>query len=130
MKKLSKDQLKRKAETLAALQAAQGELSDAINAANTVIGMEAAKLEPLVAKYNEAVEKVEEFRAEIAQELTDHFDEKSEKWQEGDAGSSYSSWKGEWESLSAEQIEIAAPSEIEEPDWIDEVFDGLPDSPD
>jgi hypothetical protein len=110
---------------------AQGDLADAcsdIRAAMTTyeeIKAEfEAKVAEIVAEANAARDKAYGILDEAASDAESYYDERSEKWQEGDRGSAYSDWKDALRSL-ADQIEdeIEAPeiAELEEPGWLGEL---------
>lgn len=90
MKKLTKEQLKKKTALFEELEKARDQ-------------------------FNVMLEEANEFRQEMNDLMQEYFDEKSEKWQEGDAGSTYQDWMGEWES------------ELEFDEEAPETFQGLPD---
>jgi hypothetical protein len=75
------------------------------------------ELNPAIAEYNGAVNEADEWRNELTGRMEDYISERSEKWQEGDSGQSYSSWKDAWENLSLEQAEeISEEIEFQELD--------------
>lgn len=83
-----------------------------------------AEVGPIFERIEEARSRLFEILDEAANEAETYFDEKSEKWQEGERGQAYSEWKdalGNARDLAATEIE---PIEIEEID-VDEVVDFL-----
>jgi uncharacterized protein YukE len=90
MKKLSKEQLTKREELIAEMR----KRHEAVQAA--------------VADLNVTIQEANELITEVHNDQEVYFDERSEKWQEGDAGSAYSDWMSEWES---EIEEIEAPEE-------------------
>ena len=100
MKKLSKDQQKFRDDLVKRLDDALIGVNNAVEKANAAID-----------EYNVIVADVESYRDEIVSEMETYFDERSDKWQEGDAGSAYSEWKGEWENLDCSAID-----QVDEPD--------------
>jgi uncharacterized protein YukE len=70
------------------------------------------RLNSEITAYNEVVGEIEGFRDELVGDMENYYDERSEKWQEGDAGSSYQDWKGQWEALSVDEVpEVDHPDE-------------------
>jgi len=65
--------------------------------------------------YNGALLAVAAWRDEITLEMETYFDERSEKWQEGEAGTAYQEWMGEWQE--AELDELEAPELPDEPEF-------------
>src|SRR5262249_45903010 len=98
---------------------------------NTIAEINAAieeKVNPAIEAYNEALMAATEFRDEIVSDMETYADERSDKWREGDAGSNYESWKGEWEGIDLG--ELNAIEEIEEPDLSHaESIEQLPEQP-
>jgi|SRR5215467_830978 len=113
MTKLTKAQLTEKQdhetkleETLDALTAAVTEYNDALEA------LWEEKIGPALEAYNEAVDAANQWRGDIASDMQNYYDERSEKWQEGDKGSAYSDWKDEW-SEEFDQVELDKPDAVE-----------------
>jgi len=66
-----------------------------------------------IAQYNEIVGEVESFRDELVSDMEYYFDDKSEKWQEGDSGSEYQEWKNSWEGLDVTEVDtVTVPDEL------------------
>ena len=126
MKKLSKEQCKQHAAISAALSSAQEDIKSAVEIYNEKVkALFAEILQPEVDAFNKAKDDATTFLQEIHGEQESFYDERSEKWQEGDAGSSYQDWMGTWE-LEIEELELEEPTPFEEPtlDGVDE-FEGL-----
>lgn len=94
----------------------------------------------------EAREKIEAKRDEINKarqaaydtlddlcRLADEFyDEKSEKWQEGDRGSAYQEWKDEMGLMRdemGEDFEFEFPDDPDRPDWMGVLVEGIQTEP-
>ena len=97
MKKLTKSQQADYNQLREAVEVAIGEANAAIIAAN------------------EARQRFEDFRDGIHADIDAYFEEKSEKWQEGDAGSAYSSWRDEWDEQICDEISEIEPDLHEYP---------------
>lgn len=77
----------------------------------------------LVAAYEEAREEARGILEDAANEAESYYDEKSEKWQEGDRGSAYYEWVQTLRQLAdgmAEELELPDTPEVDTPDWVDE----------
>jgi hypothetical protein len=74
----------------------------------------------LVTKHNEKVQETTTFLEELKGDMEGYFEERSEKWQEGDAGQDYQAWiDAVGEAIDGlEQVE-----EVDEPE--EPVVDGL-----
>ena len=85
-----------------------------------------------------AIEDAQEFAQEIIGAQDDYYDNRSEKWQEGDRGQAYDEWRTEWdqstEGLRDYEWEIPDPDlEPPEPVEVEPVevgdFEGAPSEP-
>jgi uncharacterized coiled-coil DUF342 family protein len=124
VKTLTKDHKKQREELISKLDNARGELNSAITDFNNAV--ESAK-EPVTeawTAYNEIVQEANALLEELASDAQNYFDERSEKWQEGDAGEQYNQWIEQFQEEICEIDEIDFPSELEEPD-LDEAIDKL-----
>jgi uncharacterized phage infection (PIP) family protein YhgE len=85
----------------------------------------------LVQQYNAILADAQAFVEGKASEFRDAYDEKSEKWQEGDRGQATESFTCDWENADLQELEEIS---IVEPDTIEanaaDVLEGLPESPD
>jgi len=124
MKRLSKEQVKEHGEIGAALHGAQQELEGAIQKYNQRVTEAYSELAPFVTAFNEQVDKANDFIEAVHDDQQAYFDEKSDKWQEGDAGSAYADWMGTWE-FNVEEAELEEPSDLELADVDIESFDQL-----
>ena len=111
MKRLTKSQETARAQLTNDLREAQAEVEGAASDVNAMIG---EKLNVAIANYNEALTAIIEFRDEVVGEMETYYDEKSEKWQESEAASNYSTWKDQWESMDLDEIDEV--NEVESPD--------------
>lgn len=101
MRKLSKAQATEFDARIAALRARAEEVENAYSAFEDAHGELAAAVEA----YNEAVSEAESFRDEIVGEMQTYYDDRSEKRQEGDAGSNYQDWINEWENFDLTHLD-------------------------
>jgi len=84
------------------------------------------KLDSLNAKIREAGEWAEG----LFSDMQSYYDERSDKWQEGDAGQSYDAWKSEYESLDVDEVDIEFPEDLEVPGCdVADNLESLPDEP-
>jgi len=84
-----------------------------------------------LAKLMVAIEEAENFRDALAIRLRDEYDEKSEKWQEGDKGSEADSFISEWESADFEipDLDSTAPLGTEYNESMADDLEALPEAP-
>lgn len=81
-----------------------------------------------IAGYNEVLDEARSFAFDIANEIESYTTERSEKWQEGDAGQAYSAWLDEWQQWSPDDLTPVDEPELAEPDHIEEL-NNLPSGP-
>lgn len=78
----------------------------------------------VIDRLNEKRDELHGILDEAASDASTYYDERSEKWQEGDRGSVYSDWKDELQRIAgeiAEEFEVPEYPDLEEPDWVGEV---------
>lgn len=128
--KLTKEEEKRLDDIYQRAEVAQGRLEDAKSELENEIqrlidGFNETHLDP----FNAIIEEARGFVEDIANERTGEYDEKSERWQEGERGQAAYDWCQTWEQASFELDEIGqveTPAiEFEAPD-ITGMIDGLP----
>lgn len=110
--KLDKKELERKAGLVEALNEQAGKLDDALATYNAEAGLLWDKLQFEIEAYNEIVAEARGFAEDIANAATEEYDNKSEKWQEGERGQAASEWKDAWENNELDEIEVEKPEEI------------------
>jgi molecular chaperone DnaK (HSP70) len=69
--------------------------------------------EKYLAPLNEKIEEARGFVEDIKNERQEEFDDKSERWQEGERGEAAQEWLQSWENAESELSEI---SNVEPPD--------------
>jgi len=91
-------------------------LIDAVSAFNAAMEEAFKAVEEAQARYTECVDAARSFADDVASEARSEWDDKSEKWQEGERGQAAGEWVEEWEGLDFDTAEIVMPDPIEEPD--------------
>lgn len=89
---------------------ARNALDVAQSEANEVIEKAVAEVQAKIADLNAIIEEANAVREEIENDAQSYYDEKSEKWQEGDRGSAFSEWKDAWSNEVEEIEEITVES--------------------
>lgn len=115
MKSLSKAQSKRRDELIEQLNEAKELVEKRMDKLRDA---EAAVCDAINA-VNEVVAEINEFAGEVAAEQEDYYSERSEKWQESEAGEAYAEWKSQWESIYLQEASFSTAEDPELPD-IDE----------
>jgi DNA repair exonuclease SbcCD ATPase subunit len=116
MKALSKEQIRQRDEIVAQLDERRKNIEAAIEAANEKIDEIREDLVAVRDKYNEEVTKLATLRDEIVTDIENYVEEKSEKWQDSEAGSSYATWRDRFSDTDLDGIDIEMPEDIDTPD--------------
>jgi division protein CdvB (Snf7/Vps24/ESCRT-III family) len=125
MKKLTKDQIKQKAEHVTALSDAHAELATARQKLVDSISTLHADVEAAESAYNSALEDAREFVQGIADDASNAFNDKSETFRCGEAGQTIADWINEWENLDVDDAGIPKPEVEELPEDASEILDAL-----
>jgi hypothetical protein len=116
--KITKAQEKRRAELVVALHERGSLVRERFAALLEYLSVAAVPVNEALRSYNEAVKQAEAFAAEVASELREAVEEKSDRWKESDAGQAAESFASEWEEFAARpipQIHIIDPELEEKP---------------
>jgi uncharacterized protein YukE len=125
VKKLSKDQVTQHLKIGEGLRDAHEELDDAVKKYNEKVNVAFSELQTFVETLNAKITEANDFVENIHSEQEAFFDEKSDKWQEGDAGSAYQDWMTQWGDRVCEEVELSEPEELYVSEIDFESFDGL-----
>lgn len=130
MNKLSKEQVAELASLSANVRTKLADLESAVDRYNSVI--QDAK-EDAIAAHNElrdAVDEAAEFVGSLHSDMEGYFDDRSEKWQEGEKGRAYADWMANFDSItdSVDDLELHDPVDMVDCDLADEI-DNLPHEP-
>lgn len=110
---LSKTETETRDNLVTKLNEAWGKVEDAVTAFNDGVVDMRAVVERAVEDYNEVVSEAEAFAADIANEIETEYDNKSEKWQEGERAEAVTGMKDEWQGLDMSQIDPTYPDDLE-----------------
>lgn len=99
---------------VAALTEKRAELDRALEAFNAQIAPLSADLRQAVEDYNNLLFDARAFVEEFVAEMQTEFEDKSERWQDGDRGQAVAEWISDLEnSADFEDIDFKEPQEIE-----------------
>lgn len=124
MKSINKEDKKRLSEFITKLSVAKTKVENKHKELSSVVD----SLNDLLQNYNEILDEVDSFREDLVRQMEEYYDERSERWQQGEAGESYSEWKDVYAGIDLSEVpEIETPElpEMEHTDYLDE----LPDEP-
>jgi len=134
MRQFTGTQKQQHAAIVTQLEAAKAALELAVTAINEQLVEDFAAVELAIAKFNEdaanafaAVEVARDaytdalgaaaaFVEDVRSDAQSYFDDRSEKWQEGEAGEAYQEWLDELDAVHLDAAEIDEPAEVELPD--------------
>ncbi len=119
MKKLSKEQLQEKTELSEKMRKALDALNEKIESANDKIRQINSDIGELYNTYQEACTEAQEFAQMIYKDMDEYYSNKSEKWQESEAGGNYDEWRNQWETY-APADNLDSFEEIEELQELDD----------
>lgn len=128
MKRLTKQNVKEKADLAHKAQDAYAELDRAIEQFNSEMHKSfVALIEPLVTKLNEALSDIREFCEARIAEMDDFKDARSERWLDSEPGQNYQCWRDEWDAVQSnlDDVRLDEPEEIDTPDVDIDSFDSL-----
>jgi DNA repair ATPase RecN len=95
-------------------------LEAAIEAFNTTLEEKWEPIEQASNDYNEAVNDANAWKQDVAGDIQSYMDDRSEKWQEGEAAGRYTAWKEQFEEeFETADLERPEPIEVEQPGHID-----------
>ncbi len=66
----------------------------------------ATEIKLALSSYNKILQDAEEFRSSVESRLREAFDDKSEKWQNGDTGAAVGEMIDVWENLDFADVEV------------------------
>lgn len=102
MKNLTKADIERRDGYAEKLRELRGKIEDQFRLLNEEI---LAPLNAAIATYNEELGEARGFLEDLASEMSSYYDDRSDKWRDGDAGSAYAEWKSAYENFEAEDLE-------------------------
>ena len=107
-----------------ALQSAASEIVSVLDAIDELREATEAEIGRLLTELIEPQETARGILEDAASAADEYYDERSEKWQEGDAGQAYDEWRNRLRSLAddlGEEIDPPTISEVERPTWVDDL---------
>jgi hypothetical protein len=113
--RLAKADMLRRDRIAEALTKAEDELEEAVTAFNDALEAARTTLQEKVDAMNEALGEARTFTEEIASDARTEYDDKSDKWREGERGEAACSYVETWEGLENElsEVEIDVPNDID-----------------
>ena len=116
MKKISRTQQAEINKAVDALGEAGKALAQAIDSYNEALEPLRVDIEAARDTYNEKIADLKAVYVDIAGEARAYYDDRSQKWQEGEAGEAYSEWVDQLDEPQIEEIDLDLPEPLEMPD--------------
>jgi hypothetical protein len=121
--KLSKQELELRDQHVEKLEKMWSEIDQAVDAYNEGASRLRAPVVEAIEKYNEAAGEAKEFAESVATRLEGEFDERSEKWRDGDKGQAAAELRDAWQEMEMEGLELEWPEDlaVDDPDHAPEL---------
>jgi len=120
MRSISKAQQQDIEKAINACSATAQRLEDAIEEYNAAMAPHRERIEAALEAYNETVTDLRSTYTDIASAARDYYSDRTEKWQESEAGQAYSEWADQLEDPEGiEDLEFELPEELAVPDFPD-----------
>lgn len=126
-RELTDDQIAERDRVSALLQERYTELENAIEAYNGAIEDLKTPVTEALDAFNEALSDARVLRDEIVSDADEYIEERTERWQESDAGQAVQAYKHEWEYAEIDEVEVEFPEQIEAADRDAEILENLPE---
>ena len=110
MKSLTKTHLSERDKIIDRINEAQTELEEKLDEYTEVTSRLQDGIGDALVAYNETLAEARQFIDNIAGEAESVMEDRSEKWQESDAGKAYQEWIDEWRGAVIDDVEIDFPS--------------------
>lgn len=107
----------------------RAELEEAIDELNGKLEDEVSSINETVGELNELLSEANGVVEDIAAEMQGEFDDKSEKWQEGERGEATAEWINELDAFNLEEVEEYKIDPLEMPEDQAEALDTIQTEP-
>lgn len=114
--KLTKTEEEQRSAIVEKLRLEASKLEDSVCEFNEALSVARDRLDVARQAYNSILEEARTFVGEVQGRLTDEYDEKSDKWKEGERGTEVEAWIEEWTDATGDTF---ADVEFDMPDGID-----------
>jgi hypothetical protein len=114
--RLSKQQESARDALAARMDAAGEALAQAVARYNEATAALYVAVEAATEQANAVLEDARVYAEAVADEIEQAIEEKSERWQESEAGDNYRAWLDEWRGVGLDDVEADAPAELDAPD--------------
>ena len=134
MKKLTKSQKELKVEISSAIESSYEDLVEEIEEYNESEVKDRSTVKTAAEQYQAALADAKIFMDGLHGDMTEYYDARSEKWQEGDAGQNYQYWADQWDEANIEEYvllfsESDEHEDVDSPEDQRDIFSDLPDEP-
>jgi len=109
--KLGKEQNEQRDTLATRIQEEREALDTAVTAFNDAMTTARADLQEKIDAYNEVLAEAKSFVDDVAQNWENDFEEKSERWQEGEKGEAVRAMIEAWQNADLEEVSVDMPDE-------------------
>lgn len=120
MKSLTNEQMEERAQLISQLNEAGMELLSAVRRMNEQIDFMWPPVYSAQKKYNELLEKADEWQSQVHADMEEHSDNESQQWRESEEGQQYIAWMRKF-TTDSEEMRLNKPQPMELPE-LDEVI--------
>lgn len=113
MKGITKDQAATRSNLVTRLRAQEGRLFSAVAEFNRIQQEAWEKLVDEIEGYNSLVDEAKELTTEIASDLENYIDEKSDKWRDSPNGEALSDLLSAWQEIEPEILDLECPEALD-----------------
>jgi hypothetical protein len=127
--KLGKEQIAQRDAIAVKIQEQREAVDTAVVAFNDAMTVARNELQAALDIYNEALTEAKAFAEDVAQNWENDFEEKSERWQEGEKGEAVREMIEAWQSVDLDEAAIDMPDaevSFDDVEMHDEVLSNLP----
>jgi len=127
--KLGKEQIAQRDAIAVKIQEQREAVDTAVVAFNDAMTVARNELQAALDIYNEALTEAKTFAEDVAQNWENDFEEKSERWQEGEKGEAVREMIEAWQSVDLDEAAIDMPDaevSFDDVEMHDEVLSNLP----
>lgn len=111
MKSIGKTNHARRNEIVAQLRTAEYKLTETCENYNNVVAAAWRLVADAQDEYNAIVIDANGFREDVVSDIQSYVDHRSDNWRDGERGSAYEEWKGQWET-ELEEVSLDEPDEL------------------
>src|SRR5262245_34126167 len=119
MKKFTKTHLDQRDAFAKALRERYDDLSTLVEQYNTTMQTLWDEIATAQDAFNQAIVDARDWLEGVEGEMEKYYNDRSERWQEGDAGQAYQEWMQSVNDCDLTEADLSAPTDLDEPEGAD-----------